>query len=454
MSIQVVILAAGQGKRMFSDLPKVLHTLAGKPLLSHVIETAAALSDKKPVLVFGHQGNKLREHLSHHAVEWVEQKEQSGTGHALLQALPLMSDKDKVLVLYGDVPLISAATLKKLMDTTPSDAIGMITAHLSAPQGYGRIKRDAKQKVTGIVEEKDANDEERAITEINSGIYFVPAGLLKKWLPSLTNHNAQKEYYLTDIFHLAANENIVIHTVQPARQAEISGVNDRVQLAALERGYQQQMAEKFMRQGVTLLDPLRFDVRGEVQIGRDVVIDVNVILEGKIIIGDGCRIGANVILRDTELGKQIEVKANSMIDGAIIHDHCIIGPFARIRPETTLQQEVHVGNFVEVKKSHIAKGSKVNHLSYIGDSEIGKQVNVGAGTITCNYDGISKHKTIIHDHVFIGSDTQLVAPVTIGEGATIGAGSTITQDAPAHQLTLSRGRQQTIEGWTRKKKEK
>lgn len=452
MSTQVVILAAGQGKRMFSDLPKVLHPLAGKPLLSHVIETASTLTDKKPLVIFGHQGNILRDHLAHHDVQWVEQTEQLGTGHALLQALPMMSDKDRVLVLYGDVPFISIDTLKKLIDTTAADAIGMITANVQHPHGYGRIKRDEKQNVIGIVEEKDATPKERAITEVNSGLYFIPAGLLKKWLPTLTNHNAQKEYYLTDIFRLAANENIVINTVQPAQREEINGVNDRAQLAVLERAYQLKAAEKFMRQGVTLLDPARFDVRGDVQIGRDVVIDINVILEGKVVIGDGCRIGENVTLRDAELGKQIEVKANSMIDGAKIHDHCVIGPFARIRPETTLAAEVHIGNFVEIKKSHIAQGSKVNHLSYIGDSEIGKQVNVGAGTITCNYDGVNKHKTIIRDHVFIGSDTQLVAPVTIGEGATIGAGSTITQDAPAHQLTLSRGKQQTIEGWTRKKK--
>jgi bifunctional UDP-N-acetylglucosamine pyrophosphorylase/glucosamine-1-phosphate N-acetyltransferase len=452
MSIQVVILAAGQGKRMFSSLPKVLHLLAGKPLLSHVIETARLLSNKKPIVVFGHQGEQLRKSLANHDVEWVEQKEQLGTGHALLQALPHLSKDDKVLVLYGDVPLIAVDTLKKLMDTTTENALGMITANLKQPYGYGRIKRDANHKVVSIIEEKDATEEERAITEINSGIYVVSAELLNRWLPTLKNQNAQKEYYLTDIFRLAATEKMVVNTVQPARVEEISGVNDGLQLASLERYYQYQQAEKLMRQGVTLRDPARFDVRGDIQIGRDVVIDINVILEGKVVIGEGCYIGPHTILRDTELGKQVEVKAHSMIDGGKIHDRCVIGPFARIRPETILAEDVHVGNFVEVKKSHIAEGSKVNHLSYIGDSEIGKKVNIGAGTITCNYDGINKYKTIIGDHAFIGSDTQLVAPVTIGEGATIGAGSTITQNAPANKLTLSRVTQQTIDGWKRKTK--
>lgn len=451
MTIQVVILAAGQGKRMFSHLPKVLHHLAGKPILEHITETAFAISvNQPPIVVFGHQGEKLRDKLNHQAIKWVEQTEQLGTGHALSQALPLIPDEARVLILCGDVPLISSATLQKLIDATPENEFGMLTAHLQNPYGYGRIKRDQNKQVYRIVEEKDATDEERAITEINPGIYLVSAKNLKKWLPGIKNHNAQKEYYLTDILSVAVEEGISVHTVQPAITEEILGVNDRLQLAHLERSYQRLAAEKLMRQGVTLLDPARFDVRGEVQIGRDVVIDINVILEGRVVIGDECVIGANTILRNTELGNHVVVKANSMIDGAKIADQCVIGPFARIRPDTHLEQQVYIGNFVEIKKSIIAQHSKINHLSYIGDAEIGKHVNIGAGTITCNYDGTHKHKTIIGDHAFIGSDTQLVAPVTVGEGAMIGAGSTITQDTPPHALTLSRTPQLTVEGWKRR----
>lgn len=450
MTIQVVMLAAGQGKRMFSHTPKVLHHLAGKPILEHVIETALTISPhQKPILIFGHQGEKLQNKLNHHSIKWVEQKEQLGTGHALLQALPFVSDESRVLILCGDVPLISSATLQKLIDVTPENALGMLTAHVQNPHGYGRIKRDKNNQVYKIVEEKDANDEERAIKEINPGVYLLSAKYLKKWLPEIKNHNAQKEYYLTDILPLAVQENISIHTAEPAITDEILGVNDRLQLAHLERSYQRQMAEKLMRQGVTLIDPERFDVRGEIQVGRDVVIDINVIFEGRVVIGDECVIGANTILRNTELGNQVEIKSHSVIDGAKIADGCLVGPFARIRPDTQLQEQVHIGNFVEIKKSVIARNSKVNHLSYIGDTEIGKYVNVGAGTITCNYDGVNKHKTIIGDYAFIGSATQLVAPVNIGEGATIGAGSTITQNAPANTLTLSRNRQVTIDGWAR-----
>ncbi len=450
MSTQVVILAAGQGKRMYSHIPKVLHLLAGKPMLTHVIDTAFTLSDKKPIVVIGHHAHEVRDAIKQLDVALVEQSEQLGTGHALLQALPFIADEDNVLVLYGDVPLISTTTLKKLLSVTQVNTLGMLTAYLHNPQGYGRIKRDHQQKVISIVEEKDATDEERKITEINPGIYLVAAKLLKKWLPNLKNHNAQKEYYLTDIISLAVRENIFISTIEPEYIEEIAGVNDCVQLAFLERFYQRQMAKSLMRKGVTLADPERLDVRGEVVVARDVVIDINVIFEGKVQIGEGCTIGANSILRNTTLGNHVQVQPFSMIDGATIADKCVIGPFARIRPETTLAEAVHIGNFVEVKKSHIDQGSKANHLSYIGDAEIGKRVNVGAGTITCNYDGVKKHKTIIGDGAFIGSDTQLVAPVTVGEGATIGAGSTITDDTPPHELTLSRAEQKTIKGWKRK----
>lgn len=450
MSIRTVILAAGFGKRMHSQHPKVLHHLAGKPMLERVISIAHSVSEKTPIIIYGHQGDIIRNSLSHLNVTWVEQKEQLGTGHAVLQALPEITDEERILVLYGDVPLISEITLKKLIDATTQDAIGMITAHLPNPAGYGRIKRNNKNQIENIVEEKDASESERRITEINPGIYFVPGKYLKKWLPKLTNNNAQKEFYLTDIISKAAQEKIAIHDIQPHFFEEILGVNDRVQLAQLERFYQKNYAEKLMRQGVTIVDPARFDIRGEVQVGRDVTIDVNVILEGRVVIGDGCVIGPHSILRNTTLQNQVEIKAHSMIDGAEIGKACVIGPFARIRPGTVLAAKAHIGNFVEIKNSFIDEASKVNHLSYIGDSEIGKRVNIGAGTITCNYDGVNKHKTVIGDDVQIGSDTQLVAPVSVGEGATIGAGSTITKDVPPHQLTLSHQLvQRTAKNWQR-----
>lgn len=453
MAIQVVILAAGQGKRMFSRQPKVLHSIAGKPMLQHVIDTASHLSPHvSPIIVYGHQGRLIQDAFAHQTLRWAEQKEQLGTGHAVQQALSQIQDNDQVLILYGDVPLISESTLKKLIEGTNANALGMLTATLQSPQGYGRIKRDKHQHIVGIVEEKDANEEERAITEINPGIYLVAAKYLKKWLPVIGNQNAQNEYYLTDIIRLAVAENVTVHAVQPEVIEEILGVNDRIQLAHLERFYQRKTAEKLLRQGVTLYDPARFDVRGEVHLGQNVVIDVNVIFEGRVVIGDDCTIGPNTILRNTQLGKHVEIKANCVIDGAEIADDCIIGPFARLRPGTVLAKQVHIGNFVEVKNSSVNEKSKVNHLSYVGDSEIGRQVNIGAGTITCNYDGINKHKTVISDNVFIGSCTQLVAPVTIGTGATIGAGSTITRDAPPHKLTLSRVPQVTLEEWERPKK--
>src|SRR5579883_20736 len=383
MAIQVVILAAGQGKRMYSKQPKVLHRLGGKALLEHVIATALKLSPaESPIVIHGHQGDHLQKSLDHYPVRWVEQKEQLGTGHAVMQALPVLVDEDRVVILYGDVPLIAEQTLTQLLTITPADAIGMVTAHASSPAGYGRIKRDAKHQITGIVEEKDATEAERAITEINSGIYVIPARCLKKWLPALSNHNSQGEYYLTDVIAQAVNENIPVHTVPPATFEEIVGVNDRVQLAELERFYQRQYAEKLMRQGVTLYDPNRIDIRGEMIVGQDVVIDVNVICEGRVVIGDGCAIGPNTLLRDVELEAGVEVKANCVIEEARVAAGSMIGPFARIRPGTTLGRGVHIGNFVEIKNSEIGDGSKLNHLSYVGDSEVGKRVNIGAGTIT------------------------------------------------------------------------
>jgi bifunctional UDP-N-acetylglucosamine pyrophosphorylase/glucosamine-1-phosphate N-acetyltransferase len=382
-------------------------------------------------------------------LDWAQQTKQLGTGHAVQQALPFIQDDAHVLILSGDVPLISVDTLSALIKTTPKNTVGMLTATLANPAGYGRVKRD-KNHVVGIVEDKDATDIERQITEINAGIYYVPANLLQKWLPALKNNNAQGEYYLTDIIANAVNENIQIHTLQPERLDEISGVNSRMQLANLERSYHRQYAEKLMQQGVTIIDPLRVDFRGEVETGQDVVIDINVIFEGRVVIGNGCVIGPNSILKDVVLGERVEIKANSMIDGAEVGDECVVGPFARIRPGTKLASRAHIGNFVELKNSQVGEGSKVSHLSYMGDSELGKRVNVGAGTITCNYDGANKHKTIIGDDVHIGSDTQLVAPVKVGSGATIGAGSTIIKDVISQSLTLTQHiDQRVIENWNR-----
>lgn len=451
MSIQIVILAAGSGKRMHSHLPKVLHGIGGKPLLEHVIQTALLLTpDISPIIVYGHQGEKLQAAFAHYPVRWVLQKEQLGTGHALLQALPEIGDATSVLVLCGDVPLISINTLEALCKMTPKNAIGMVTTHLVNPTGYGRIIRDENNHVQKIIEEKDATLTERAITEINTGIYLFPSQYLQQWLSLLNNDNAQQEYYLTDMVVEAVKNKVVIQTVQPTFNEEILGVNDRLQQAQLERFYQKQIADHLMKNGVTLLDPARFDVRGEVQIGRDVVIDINVILEGRVIIGNGCRIGPHSILRNVALGEDVEIKAHSILDGAEIASGCLIGPFARIRPETILAPDVHIGNFVEVKNSQVGNGSKINHLSYVGDSEVGKHVNIGAGTITCNYDGVHKHKTIIKDYVQIGSDTQLVAPVTIGEGAVIGAGSTVTKNAAPHELTLTQQLDQRSRKLTKK----
>ncbi|MHB1948848.1 MAG: bifunctional UDP-N-acetylglucosamine diphosphorylase/glucosamine-1-phosphate N-acetyltransferase GlmU [Gammaproteobacteria bacterium] len=452
MALSVVILAAGQGKRMHSHLPKVLHTLAGKPLLEHVVLTADLLKPDQSIIVYGHKGETLRHQLANLNVHWTQQSEQLGTGHALLQALPQIADDHRVLVLYGDVPLISFATLKNLLAATPADALGMVTAHFTDPTGFGRIIRNKYGKIIDIVEQKDLHAEQHNIHEINSGIYLFPANFLAQALPKLQNQNAQKEYYLTDAIKMAVEKEISIHSMHPASTDEVLGINDRVQLANLERAYQRQQAEKLMRQGVTLMDPNRFDLRGEIRVGQDVMIDINVIIEGHVNIGNNCIIGPNCILRNATLGDHVEIKANSVLDGAEISAHCIIGPFARIRPGTVLAPNVHVGNFVEIKNSFIGEASKVNHLTYAGDSDIGKRVNVGAGTITCNYDGVNKHRTKIGDEAFIGSNTALVAPLEIGENATIGAGSVITRNAPPHQLTVCRAQQRSIENWARPKK--
>jgi bifunctional UDP-N-acetylglucosamine pyrophosphorylase / glucosamine-1-phosphate N-acetyltransferase len=454
MNLDVIILAAGQGTRMRSHLPKVLHTLAGRPLLGHVLDAAAALGAAAVHVVYGHGGERVREAFPEHAVNWVLQERQLGTGDAVARAMSHIGDESRVLVLYGDVPLITPATLQRLVSAAGFEAIGLLTAVLPDPTGYGRILRAAHGGVQRIVEQKDATAEDLAVTEINTGMLAAPAAALRGWLAALDPRNAQGELYLTDCIALAVRDGMPVHTVAPATLSEVEGVNDRVQLAALERVYQRTQAERLMRAGVTLLDPARFDLRGELTAGRDVVIDTNVLIEGTVQLGDGVRIGPNTVLRDCTLGEAVEVLSHCLIDGAEVGPGARIGPFARIRPETALAASVHVGNFVEIKKSRVGEGSKINHLSYVGDTDIGTGVNIGAGTITCNYDGANKHRTVIGDHAFIGSDTQLVAPVEVGAGATIGAGSTITRDAPAEKLTLSRAPQKTIEGWQRPTKKK
>lgn len=454
MSLSIVILAAGQGTRMRSKLPKVLHAIGGQPMLAHVIRTAQSLAPDAMHVVYGHGGEQVRAALSELPVQWVQQQQQLGTGHAVAQALPDIAAEQTVLVLYGDVPLTRADTLQRLLAAAEGGALGLLTAHLDDPTGYGRIIRDAQGDVIAIVEHKDASDAQRRINEINTGMLAVSAARLRQWVAGLDNKNSQGEFYLTDVIAMAVRDGVTVNTVHPAAIAEIMGINNKSQLAELERIHQLQQAEALMAQGVTLRDPARFDVRGELSVGRDVVIDVNVVCEGKVIIGDDVSIGPNCYLRDVSIADGVVVQANCVIEEADIGAGSRIGPFARIRPGTVLADDVHVGNFVEIKKAEIGQGSKVNHLSYVGDATIGKRVNVGAGTITCNYDGANKHQTVIEDDVFVGSDTQLIAPVTVGAGATIGAGSTISKDAPPGELTLSRAPQQTRKGWKRPVKKK
>ncbi|RJQ49251.1 MAG: UDP-N-acetylglucosamine diphosphorylase/glucosamine-1-phosphate N-acetyltransferase [Gammaproteobacteria bacterium] len=448
MSLSVVILAAGQGTRMCSSLPKVLHKLAGRTLLEHVTRTARELTQKVAV-VYGYGGDVVPRALAQLGVRWVEQTPQFGTGHALLQAMPPIPDEDTVLVLYGDVPLISAATLSKLIAASQHGNLGLLTVILSDPSGYGRIVRDAQNKVMRIVEEKDATAAEREIGEINTGMLAVNAKRMRGWLKELKNSNAQREYYLTDIIALAVRDGVAVNTVFAENEAEVMGVNTKVQLAGLERHYQRMQAERLMTQGVTLADPARFDLRGELTAGSDVEIDANVIIEGKVTLGERVRIGPYNLLRNVNVGDDVNVQSHCVIEDAVIGRHCRIGPYARIRPGTMLAEGAHIGNFVEIKKSTVGAHSKINHLSYVGDTTVGREVNIGAGAITCNYDGVSKHQTVIGDGAFIGSGTQLVAPVKVGDGAVVGAGSTITQDVPPDVLALSRVKQSTVPGWKR-----
>lgn len=454
MRLSVVILAAGQGKRMRSALPKVLHRLGGKPLLEHAYRAARDLRPEEVYVVYGHGGEEVREALPHLEVRWIEQDRQLGTGHAVAQVLPLIDPGDTVLVLYGDVPLITSETLDRLVKASDGGRLSLLTVELPDPSGYGRIVRDAAGHVQRIVEDRDASPVERAIGEVNTGMMAVSASHLKRWVARLENQNAQGEYYLTDVIAMAVADGVAVEPVSPVSVFEVMGVNDRVQLAELERRYQRCQTEQLMRQGVTLLDPARFDLRGDLQAGQDVVIDVNVVLEGRVRLGDRVTIGPNNHIRDADIGDDASILPNCVIEGAEIGRGARVGPFSRLRPETRLAAEVHIGNFVEVKKSAVLSGTKINHLSYIGDAEVGRDTNIGAGTITCNYDGTNKHKTVIGDRVFIGSDTQIIAPVKIGDGATIGAGTTLTGDAPPGQLTVGRARQTTIAGWERPKKKR
>jgi len=450
--LDAIILAAGHGKRMHSNLPKVLHKLAGKPLLQYIVETVSQLNPQAIHVIYGNGGSQVPNYLADLAVNWVKQKEILGTGHAVAQAIPqIKNDKNQVLILLGDTPLIHLSTLKKLIANTKPNEIGLITLTTPYPFGLGRILRNAKGKVVQIIEEKEATAAQKKIQEVNSGIFYVPVTLLKQWLPNLKKMNAQGEYYLTDIIEMAVNSKVNVVTVSSDIEGETQGINDRVQLAKLERHYQKSQAEKLMLKGLTLHDPSRFDLRGKLTIGKDVVIDINVILEGENTIGENSYIGPNTTLKNVKMGAGVEIKGYCMIEDAIIEDNCIIGPFARIRPGTKLKSDVHIGNFVEVKNSQIQSGTKINHLSYIGDAKIGKNVNVGAGTITCNYDGVKKHQTIIEDDVFVGSNTALIAPIRVGKKATIGAGSTLSKAVPAEKLTVSRAETRTLSNWKRPK---
>jgi bifunctional UDP-N-acetylglucosamine pyrophosphorylase/glucosamine-1-phosphate N-acetyltransferase len=449
MKLTVVILAAGQGTRMRSALPKVLHPLGGQPMLSHVIRTARQLEPAAIVVVDGHGGDQVRQAVDQPGVRWVRQERQLGTGHAVAQALPETPDDHLLLVLYGDVPLIRPDTLRQLLNDASTGALALLTVELADPAGYGRIVRDGAGAVRCIVEQKDATAEQRGIRECNTGLLAAPAHRLRDWLGRLRNDNAQGEYYLTDAVGMAVDQALPVRATVVTDAEEVAGVNDRAQLAVLERALQRRQAADLLKAGLSLADPARFDLRGELDFGQDCVIDVNVVLGGRVRLGDRVRIAPNCVVRDAEIGDDVVIEPNSVIEGARIGARCSVGPFARIRPGTELHPEAKVGNFVETKQAVLREGAKVNHLSYIGDADVGRAANIGAGTITCNYDGANKHRTVIGDRAFIGSGTNLVAPVTVGAGATIGAGSTVTRDAPAEQLTLTRPPQTSVAGWRR-----
>ncbi|HEY7996380.1 MAG TPA: bifunctional UDP-N-acetylglucosamine diphosphorylase/glucosamine-1-phosphate N-acetyltransferase GlmU [Steroidobacteraceae bacterium] len=450
--LSVIILAAGEGKRMKSALPKVLQPLAGQPLLKHVIATAQALQPAALYVVYGHGGERVREALGDQAVSWVMQAERLGTGHAVRQAIPQIPDAHMVLILYGDVPLIGLPTLRSLLALADTRALSLLTVKLDDPHGYGRIVRDARGRVRRIVEQNEARGRELALRECNTGVLACPAALLKGWLAKLTRANAQGEYYLTDVIALAVKHKIRVQPLLAPAAAEVLGVNDKAQLAHLEGVRRAQVAHGLMQAGVTLADPARLDVRGTLTHGQDVSIDVNVVIEGRVHLADRVHIGPGCVIRNSEIGADTEVFAHCVIDSATIGARCHIGPFARFRPSSTLAAGVHIGNFVEVKNSELGGDSKANHLSYVGDAQVGARVNIGAGTIIANYDGANKHRTVIGDDVHTGSNSVLVAPITVGAGATVGAGSTVTAAVPAGKLTVARARQTTVEGWQRPKK--
>lgn len=456
MRTDVVILAAGQGSRMKSSQAKVLHCIAGKPMLEHVIETVLDMQGGQSAglihVVVGHGAEQVRDKLSHFKVNWVHQNEQLGTGHAVKQTLPSIKGANTVLVVYGDVPLITSETLTLLVKSCQGEHLSLLTANLEDPSGYGRIVRDSQGHIQEIVEHKDANSKQLAIKEVNTGIMAIPGHSVEGWLNKLTKDNAQQEYYLTDVVAIAVAEGATVLHAQPAQLTEIQGVNSRSQLSYLERQYQQQQAEAMMASGVTILDPQRVDVRGEVNAGSDVILDVNIVFEGQVVLGNNVIVEPGCIIRNSKIGNDTRIKANSILEDAIVAENCVIGPFARLRPGTKLANGSVVGNFVEIKNSQIGCDSKINHLSYVGDAEVGAKVNVGAGTITCNYDGANKHKTVIGDGAFIGTNSSLVAPVTIGKGATTAAGSTITHEVPDNELGVARGRQRNINNWRRPSK--
>ncbi|NSL56115.1 bifunctional UDP-N-acetylglucosamine diphosphorylase/glucosamine-1-phosphate N-acetyltransferase GlmU [Uliginosibacterium aquaticum] len=447
--MQITILAAGQGKRMNSRLPKVLQPIAGQPMLGHVLATSRSLGPRALCVVYGHGGDQVQTALTAPDILWAEQAQQLGTGHAVQQAMPLLGDEGAVLVLYGDVPLIRANTLQALVDAAGSSRVALLTVTLANPKGYGRIVRDVNDRVVSIVEEKDASAAEKAIREVNTGILCAPAAMLRGWLGRLQNNNAQGEYYLTDVIAMAVADGVEVVAQQPEHEWEVLGVNNKAQLAELERIHQRNQADALLDAGVTLLDPTRIDIRGELVCGRDVEIDVGCVFEGRVELADGVRVGAHCVLKDVTVGAGSVIKPFCHFEEAVIGAAGVLGPYARLRPGTVLAEDVHVGNFVEIKNSQIAAHSKANHLAYVGDATVGSRVNIGAGVITCNYDGANKFRTVIEDDAFIGSDSQLVAPVTVGKGATIAAGTTLTQNAPADALTIGRARQLSITGWVR-----